>query len=302
MLSSLLRIIRYGWQHFWRNKWLSLATLFIIILALIVFESLIIFSVVTKTGIDLIKEKIDISVYFKTVTPESEILKIKEVIEKLPEVKEVDYVSRESALQIFKEKHKDDETIIKALDELNENPLSALINVKAKDPQQYSIIAAKFDNNEWRPLIDKITYRQNQVVIERLGKIVDISSKLGLMLTILLAITAILVTFNTVSLAIYSNREEVGIMRLVGAPNYFITGPYVIEGIIYGILGAIISLAILWPAIYWGAPFLKFFISDLDLRAYFWNNLLRLAGYQFLFGIALGVISSEFAIRKYLKI
>ena len=151
-------------------------------------------------------------------------------------------------------------------------------------------------------MIDKITYRQNQVVIERLGKIVDLSNKLGLILTVLLAITAILVTFNTVSLAIYSNREEIGVMRLVGAPNYFITGPYVIEGIIYGVLGAIISLAILWPTIYWGSPFLKFFISDLDLRVYFWNNLLKLFGYQLLFGIALGVISSEFAIRKYLKI
>ena len=301
MIGSLLRIIRYGWQHLWRNKLLSLATLFIIVLALIVFEALIVFSVITKTGVELLKEKIDISVYFKTVTPESEILKIKQAIEDLPEVKMVDYISREKALEIFKEKHKDDQTIIQALEELNENPLSSLINVKANDPKDYSLIAGKFDNNEWRPLIDKITYRQNQVVIERLGKIVDVGSKLGLILTILLALTAILVTFNTVSLAIYSNREEIGIMRLVGAPNYFITGPYVIEGIIYGVLAAVISTAIFWPIVYWGAPYLKFFITELDLRVYFWNNIFKLIGYQLLFGIALGIISSNFAIRKYLK-
>lgn len=302
MISSLLRIIRYGWQHFWRNRWLSLATLFIIVLALVVFEGLIVFSVITKTGIELLKEKIDISVYFKTVTPETEILKIKEEIEKLPEVKKVEFISREKALEIFKEKHKDDPTIMQALEELDDNPLSAVINVKAEDPKDYPLIASKFDNNEWRTLIDKITYRQNQLVIDRLGKIVDIGSKLGLILTILLALTAILVTFNNVSLAIYSNREEIGIMRLVGAPNHFISGPYVVEGVIYGVLGALISMTIFWPIIYWGAPYLKFFISDLDLRVYFFNNFFSLLGYQLLFGVTLGIISSNFAIRKYLKI
>lgn len=302
MVSSLLRIIKYGWQHLWRNKWLSVATLFIIVLALIVFQALIVFSVITKTAIEVLKEKIDISVYFKTVAPEAEILKIKGALEKLPEVKEVEYISRERALENFRELNKNQETIIQALEELEENPLSALLKIKAQDPKDYNLIAARLDNNEWRPLIDKIPYRQHQLIFDRLGKIVDLGGKFGLMLTILLAIAAILITFNTVSLAIYSNREEIGIMRLVGAPNYFISGPYIIEGIIYGILGAIVSMIILWPIVYWGSPYLKFFVSDIDLRVYFWNNIFKLVGYQLLFGIALGVISSEFAIRKYLKI
>jgi cell division transport system permease protein len=113
---------------------------------------------------------------------------------------------------------------------------------------------------------------------------------------------AIIVTFNTVSLAIYSNRDEIGIMRLVGAPNRFISGPYMVEGIIYGVIGAAISLLLFWPAVYWGAPYLKYFVTDLDLRAYFAENAFRLIGYQAVFGIALGVVSSNFAIQKYLKI
>ncbi|MEK9184035.1 MAG: permease-like cell division protein FtsX [Patescibacteria group bacterium] len=302
MMSSLLRLVKYGWQHFWRNKWLSLATLFIIVLALIVFEMLIVFSVITKTGLEILKDKIDISVYFKVATPESEILKIKKSIEELSEVDKVEYVSKEKALEIFKEKHKNDPTIIQALEELEENPLSSLINIKAKDPTFYSIIAGKLDNNDWRPLIEKITYTQNKVVIERLGKIVDIGNKLGLILTILLSISAILVTFNTVSLAIYSAREEIGIMRLVGAPNYFITGPYIVEGIIYGLLAAIISMLIFWPVAYWASPYLKFLLSNLDLRVYLLENFFKLLGYQILFGVGLGVVSSNFAIRKYLKI
>lgn len=302
MISSLLRLVKYGWQHFWRNKWLSLATLFIIILALIVFELVIVFSVITKTGLEVLKDKIDISVYFKVATPEAEVLKIKNAIEELPEVDKVEYISRDKALEIFKEKHKNDPTIIQALQQLDENPLSSLINIKAKDPTFYSVIASKLDNNEWRPLIEKITYTQNKIVIERLGKIVDIGNKLGLILTILLSLSAILVTFNTVSLAIYSNREEIGIMRLVGAPNYFITGPYVVEGVIYGVLAAIISMLIFWPVAYWASPYLKFFLTNLDLRVYLFDNVFKLFGYQLLFGIGLGIVSSSFAIRKYLKI
>ncbi len=302
MATLLARIFKYGWQNFSRGKWLSVATLIVIVLALIVFESLIVFSVITKTSVALLKEKIDISVYFKPTAPEEEILKIKKAIENLPETESVEYVSREKALATFKEAHKDDPAISQALSELAENPLSALVNIKAKDPSQYAAIAKGLDNADWRPLTQKITYRQNQAIIERLGKAIDIGNRLGLIITILLTLTAIIITFNTVSLAIYSNRDEIGIMRLVGAPASLISGPYMVEGVIYGVIGAAISLAVFWPAIYWGAPYLKYFITDLDLRAYFVTHLVSLIGYQLLFGIALGVISSNFAIQKYLRI
>ena len=302
MTTFLSRIFKYGWQNFSRGKWLSAATLVIIVLALVVFESLIIFTVITKTSLTLLQEKIDISVYFKPKTAEDEMLKVKEAIEKLPETAEVEYVSREKALAIFKEAHKDDAAISQALAELNENPLSPVLNIKAKKPDQYAAIASELERDSWKPITQKITYRQNQTIIDRLSKIIDITNRVGLILTILLTLTAIVITFNTVSLAIYSNREEIGIMRLVGAPNSLISGPYMVEGIIYGILGAILSLLIFWPAIYWSAPYLKYFLADLDLRAYFFSHFFALVGYQLLFGIALGVISSNFAIQKYLKI
>ncbi len=302
MATLLTRIIHYGWQNFSRGKWLSVATLTIIILALLVFEGLIVFTFITKTSIALLKEKIDISVYFKPATPENEILKIKKQMEALPEIETVEYISRDKALAAFKEKHANDPTISQALEQLAENPLSALLNIKAKDPSQYAALATQLDKNDWRPLTQKITYRENQIIIDRLSKIIDVSNRLGLIITIVLALTAIIVTFNTVSLAIYSNRDEIGIMRLVGAPNSFITGPYIVEGIMYGVIGALISLIIFWPTVYWGAPYMRYFIDNLDLRAYFFNNFWKLLGYQLLFGITLGIISSNFAIRKYLKI
>ncbi len=302
MTTLLARIFKYGWQNFSRGKWLSAATLIVIVLALLVFESLIVFTVITKTSIAILKDKIDISVYFKPTASEDEMLKMKEAVEKFPETATVEYVSRDQALVTFKEKHKDNLNISQALTELNENPLSALLNVKAKDPSQYAAIAKSLDSADWQPLTQKITYQQNQVIIDRLGKVIDIGNRLGLIITILLTLTAIIITFNTVSLAIYSNRDEISIMRLVGAPTSLISGPYIVEGIIYGVIGAVISLLAFWPAIYWGAPYLKYFIVDLDLRVYFFNNLFSLVGYQLLFGIALGVVSSNLAIQKYLRI
>ncbi len=302
MATLLSRIMRYGWQNFSRGGWLSAATLTAIVLALLVFQSLIVFTVITKTSLGILRDKIDISVYFKTATPEPEILKIKDALEKMPETERVEYVSRDRALATFQDAHKDDLAITQALEELKENPLSAVLNIKAKNPSQYASIAKTLEGNEWRPLTSKITYRENQKIIDRLGKVIDISNRLGLIITIILTLTAIVITFNTVSLAIYSNRDEIGIMRLVGAPTSLISGPYVVEGVIYGVIGAIISLALFWPVVLWGAPYLKYFIADLDLRTYFSANLFSLVGYQFLFGIALGVISSNFAIQKYLKI
>jgi len=302
MATFLSRIFKYGWQNFSRGKWLSAATLVIIVLALVVFESLIVFTVITKTSLSLLQEKIDISVYFKPKTAEDEMLKVKEAIEALPETAEVEYVSRDKALAAFKEAHKDDAAITQALAELDGNPLSAVLNIKAKKPDQYATIATELERESWKPITQKITYRQNQTIIDRLSKIIDITNRVGLILTVLLTLTAIVITFNTVSLAIYSNREEIGIMRLVGAPNSLISGPYMVEGIIYGIMGAVLSLVIFWPAVYWGAPYLKYFLADLDLRSYFFSHFFSLVGYQLLFGIALGVVSSNFAIQKYLKI
>lgn len=302
MTTFLSRIFKYGWQNFSRGKWLSAATLVIIVLALVVFESLIVFTVITKTSLSLLQEKIDISVYFKPKTDETEILKVKKVLEELPETAAVEYISQSNALTTFKETHKENAAISQALAELNENPLSPVLNIKAKKPDQYAAIATELERDSWKSITQKITYRQNQTIIDRLSKIIDITNRVGLILTILLTLTAIVITFNTVSLAIYSNREEIGIMRLVGAPNSLISGPYMVEGIIYGVMGAAISLLIFWPAVYWGAPYLKYFLADLDLRAYFFSNFFSLVGYQLLFGIALGVISSNFAIQKYLKI
>lgn len=302
MITTLYRIIKYGIQSFLRNGWQSIPTLSVMTLALFVFLNLMVFNVLTKNALLLLRDKIDISVYFQSSAPEDDILKLKRSLESLSEVKDVQYISKAEALTNFQERHKDDETISQALNVLDENPLSASLNIKAGDPKDYPVIASYLNGDNFKPIVDQVTYNQNQLVINRLASMVDTAQRTGIALTVILAIIAVLVTLNTIILTIYSSRDEIGVMRLVGAGNKFIRGPYIVQGMLYGILAAVISLMIVAPLIYLAAPYVKILMPEINLQSYFYNNLLALFGYQLIFGTVLGTVSSVIAVSRYLKL
>jgi cell division transport system permease protein len=270
MFTIFSRIIYYGFKNFERNSWLSVTTVIVMVLALLVFHGLIVFQVITQGAITSIQDKIDISAYFKSSTPEDEILNIKEALSSLPEVKSIDYVSRDQALVNFKETHQNDQTILQALNEVSSNPLEASLNIKAQSPSQYSVIAAYLTNPNINQYIDTVSYAKNQVIIDRLRSIINTISRLGLLLTVLLALISITVAFNTIRLAIYSNRDEINIMRLVGASNILVRGPYVIEGIISGVIAALLSILIAWPFLYFISPYLLTFIYYIYVFIFIW--------------------------------
>ncbi len=302
MLVKISRIIRYGFSNFFRNGWLSFSTISIMILALVVFEGLILFNVMAKGAVSALQDKIDVSVYFKSNVAEDSILNIKRSLEGLVEVKSVQYVSRDEALVEFKKLHANEEVITQTLDQLEENPLLASINVKANDPRHYDAIAEYLDKPVFKNLIDKVTYAQNHVVIDRLVSLVDTVKNGGALLTVFLSFLAVMITFNTIRLAIFSNSEQISVMRLVGASNNFIRGPYIIEGIIYGVIAGIFGLLIFIPIINFISPYVSNFIPEVNLKLYFNENVFSLFFYQLLFGVGLGILSSVVAIRRYLHV
>lgn len=303
MLTTFLRIIKYGLLGFWRNGWLSTVTIIIMLLALLVFEGLIITNIVANTAVSSLENKLDMTVYFKSEAPEDEILKLKKSLEGLAEVRSVDYISKDEALAIFKEKHQDDPTIGAALEELKSNPLLASLNIKATEPKDYAIINAYLSQDSFTLYIDSAPYSTDQeLIIERSIKISDTLKKLGVISTIIFASIALLITFNTIRLAIYANREEIGIMRLVGSSNIFTRGPYIVEGIIYGLIAGILSFAVMVPVVYGTSYYVRIFIPEMNLWQYLLSNSAKLIGYQLLFGIGLGAFSSFIAVRRYLKI
>jgi len=302
MFVKILRIIKYGFNNFFRNGWLSVSTIGIMVLALVVFESLILFNIIANGAVESLQNKIDISVYFKSNVAEDSILNIKRSLEGLTEVETVHYVSRDEALAEFRERHEGDEVIMQTLDQLDENPLLASLNVKAGDPRHYDTIAAYLDKPIFENVIEKATYAQNHIVIDRLISLVDTIQNGGAILTFFLSFLAVMITFNTIRLAIFSNREQIGIMRFVGASNNFIRGPYVIEGVVYGVIATVVAFLILIPFINFLSPYISNFIPEVDMREYFANNTMRLFLYQAFFGIGLGILSSVVAVRKYLNV
>ncbi|HDY73051.1 MAG TPA: ABC transporter permease [Candidatus Jorgensenbacteria bacterium] len=300
-MITIWRIIKYGFQNLLRNKWLSISTVSIMILTLVVFEGVVLFNVFSTNAIEAVKDKVDISVYFRSNVAEDDVLNVKQILESFDEVKEVEYVSRDEALKRFKENHAGDEVITQTLEELDSNPLLASLNVRALELSQYDAIASYLSSASLNGMVEKVTYAQNELVIKRLESIVGGLNTAILVLTLFLAFLSVMVTFNTISLAIFSNKEQIAIMRIIGADNKFIRGPYIIEGFMYGVVGAVISIMLYIPIVSAATPALANFVPSFSLEEYFNNNIGYLLMYQLFVGAGLGVLSSVVAIRRYLK-
>jgi len=301
MFESIKRIFKWGLKNFWRNGWLSTATISIMSLTLLVITVLLMVNVVANVVLENLEDKIDISVYFKLDTSENDILNVKEQLEKLEEVEAITYVSQDDALIRFKERHKDNPILLQSLDELDINPLEASLNIKAGETSQYASINQFLESVYYQEIIDKVNYMQNKEVIEKLGKIIIDVKAGGLILTFLLTLIVFLVTFNAIRLAIYSSREEINIMKLVGAKNWFIRGPFVVEGVLYGVVATVVTLFVLYPVFYFISPKLSGFLPIENIFVYFQNNLLAFFFLLLSIGVILGGLSSWMAVRKYLK-
>jgi cell division transport system permease protein len=217
----------------------------------------------------------------------------------------VSYTSADQALQLFRDRHQSDYPTIQALDEIGANPLGGYLNVKAKEVSQYGDIANFMQSDNAlvtgsASIIDKVNYYQNKLVIDRLNTIIGGAQKLGFLVTLILVIISIIITFNTIRLTIFISKEEIGVMRLVGASKMHVRGPFMIEGVIYGTVATLITLLLFWPISFWlGSKMTDFF--GINMYDYYLSNFFQIFAIILLSGILLGVISSFLAVRRYLN-
>ncbi|KKR47150.1 MAG: Cell division protein FtsX [Parcubacteria group bacterium GW2011_GWA1_40_21] len=307
LITKIKRVIRAGFVNFWRNGFVSLASLLVMTITLFVIGSIIFTSALFSHTLDQIKDKVDINVYFVTSADPQNIMTIKKNLEALPEVAKITYTSREDALLNFKKKHENDEQTLQALEELADNPLGASLNIKAKEPSQYEGIANYLQGKDVLlkdgiSIIDKINYYQNKTAIDRFTKIIDGVNKVGFVLTIILVALSIVITFNTIRLTIYVSREEISVMKLVGASNRYIRGPFVVSGIMYGFVSAMLTLVLFYPITFYSTKTTENFFMGLNLFDYYIRNFgqifLIIAGS----GILIGAVSSYLAVRRYLRV
>lgn len=303
-LLSISRVIRFALQNFYRNIWLSLVTITIIILTLFSLTSLIVLNAGIGQAMISIKNKIDISVYFKAESAEKDINAIKEKISGYSEVKEVGLINANQALEKFKQKHLGDTIIEEALKELESNPLGPTLTVKANDVNLYPTILERIKNEKIENLVEEIDYDDHKLVIERLEAISQKIKKLGMVISIIFAIISLLVVFNTIRIGIYTHKEEIGIMKLVGAGNWFVRAPFLLEGVLYALLGLIIFWILFYIATSFLQPFLSSFFIDINfnLMNYLTSHFLYIFGFELIMMVVLNIISSFIAIGKYLRV
>ena len=269
---------------------------------LVLFSGLMAVNFLSSEIVISLQEKVDVSAYFKTDISEEEILGIKSELELLSNVKNVEYISAVQALDEFKERHAGDAIIQDSLAELDFNPLQASLNIKADDPSQFASIVQFLEANQFRSVIDKINFYENEKVIERLQSISGGIQNWGFILTMILAVIAVLVAFNTIRLTIYNQRQEIEIMKLVGGSNWHIKAPYLVEGGLYGAFAAAVTAAIFYPTIFFVSPKVESLMPGVSLISYFKTNMFQFLFLVFFVGVLLGVVSSFVAIRRFLKV
>ncbi|OGG61186.1 hypothetical protein A3C87_03490 [Candidatus Kaiserbacteria bacterium RIFCSPHIGHO2_02_FULL_49_34] len=304
MLTSLKRIIRTGSVGFVRSAYVSFSAIYVMVITLLVIGGSLIFGALLDHTLVTLKSKVDVNIYFTVDAEDEAILAFRKQVESLSDVKVVTYLSRDEALAQFKERHAGDELTIRALEELGENPLGASISITAHDPAQYEGIVQfinETSESAEATIIDRINFNQNKSAIDRLTNIVTIIDKITKIIVMTLVFVTVLITFNTIRLAIYTARDEVSVMRLVGASNTFIRGPFVVQGALYGVIAGVITLILLYPIAYYLGPSTDAFFG-LNIFRYYLADFGRIFAIVMGSGASLGIVSSAVAISRYLRI
>jgi cell division transport system permease protein len=301
------RMLVSGGKSFLRGGAVSAATVIIMTVTLSIIGSLIFLSALLTFTLNSIKDKVDVSVYFVTSASENDILAVKGQLEKLPQVASVGYTSAEDALAAFRERHATDQLTLQALEELGGNPLDASLEVRAKDPSEYESIVSFLEaspalSSGGTSIVDRINYSQNKEVIDRLTIAIQATREIGFAVVILFAIASILIAFATIRLAIYVAKDEIAVMRLVGASNLYIQGPFIVTGIITGVSAALVVLVLLWPATWYVGTKTASWFGGFSVASYYGSHFLLVLLIILASGVVLGAAASILAIRRYLTV
>ncbi|MEY2986108.1 MAG: hypothetical protein RJB24_337 [Candidatus Parcubacteria bacterium] len=304
--STIIRSIKYGFQNFGRNIFLSIATTSIMVLTLFGLGFFMVINQISSDALSGIQERVDISVYLKEGLEESQVNQFIDYVKSIEGVKETNLITKEMALEKFKETYKDNPSIIQSLQVLDENPLPVTLTIKAESSNFYQSINDTLLSSEYKEsTIQETDYQKStsKEIIDRLNNVIKVTRNVGISVIVVLATIAVLITYNTIRLTLYSYRQEIEIMRLVGASDSQIKGPFFVEGVLFGVFGTFISFLILFVVVLLISQTITSFISGAQSPSeYVLNKSFLIIGIQLAVGITLGVGSSLIAINRYLKV
>ncbi|MDB5169528.1 MAG: Cell division protein FtsX [Candidatus Saccharibacteria bacterium] len=289
-----------------RNLSLAVAAMAVMVVTL----TIVLFSVITNASfvntIAQITDKIDISVYLKDDVPAARSTQLVSQLKHLSNVKQVTYLSKDDALKRYERQNADNPQLLAAISS-TANPLPATILIKPTDLNEIKDIKSYLSRPEVKQLqSDDPSYSgDRKAAIDKITHATNVLRQIGVVTVAVFSIICALIIFNTIQMAIFNRRDEITIMRLLGASTSYIRGPFVVESLIYGVLSAIISVLIINSAFLASSNALQ--ASSLGLldinyaSTWFGNHFISLLGLQLMVGILIGTVSSTIATRRYLK-
>lgn len=303
MFLSFYRVVKFSFQDFYRNIWLSLVTVIILILALFTVNMLLVVKVIGDTAVNAIKEKIDINLFLNTESTENEILALKAQISAFEEVKEVTYISKAEALENFKNNHRDNPQVLEALRELGKNPLTPTLVIKPNNLNQFDGLINRINSID-SEIIESRNFTNYKELLEKINIITKKVTDAGIFLSSIFIFISILVVYNSIRIAIYTHKMEIAIMKLVGASNWFIQFPFLISGWFYTVIGVGFVMIVFYPFLSLLQPYLEaFFVGyDVNLISYFYTNAFVIFGLEFLVAGFINMLASLLAVRKYSRV
>ncbi len=302
MILSTARVVKFAFKDFWRNLGLSLMTISILILTYFSLNLLVIVNFFTDAAIQVIEDRVDISVYFGPDVSDERVHGVRGNLTSLPEVKDIVFISREEALETFKLNHAEEPEILAALQEVGENPLGPVLVIKAKDAGRYGPILEALESPAIKSLVEDKTVQDHRVLIERLTSVTAKVQRAALGLSLVFALISLLIVFNTIRVSIYIHREEIAIMRLVGASSNFVRIPFLIETFLFNLISLGAVAALVFPALNVIEPAARaFFDAEVGVTAYYREHWMRIFGYQLGAVTVLSLLATALSMRRYLR-
>jgi cell division transport system permease protein len=304
MLVSGFRVTKFAFQNFWRNFWLSLITVSMLVLTLITINILVVMNVVTDKAIALVEDRIEVSVYFEEYTEDTTVTRAVSYMRGLSQVRDVEIVTADEAYEAFVLRHADDAEIMNSLQELGDNPFGPMLVVKTESADDFELVIDALDNPEFSDFIREKDFSDYQQIVERIRSTTDQIRLVGVGLSLIFLFVAILIIYNTVRIGIFIHREEIGIMRLVGASNWFIKAPFYLEMMFLCLVSVAAAAVVVWPMISFVEPRLVayFATEHVGVIEYFQMNALMIFGIELGILILVTLFSTAGAMRKYLRV
>jgi len=303
-MITLWRMFKTGFRNLFRNAWLSIAATAIMVVTLVIVAFFAFSALFLQNQLAAVREKIDLTVFLKGEATPDQVKQLQANIQTFDNVAEVRYVSKTDALERLRTSSKDGEQLAKTATEIG-NPLPASLEVRTETLENLDSLNSQIKADSGAIIVASTSNDDSDVRRKVVDRIVSISSgvsKVGTVISVAFLLISLMIIFNTIRMAIFTRREEIEIMKLVGATNWYIRGPFLIEGAMYGIIGATIAMAITLPLINVARPLFTSYFNASDVVTFVTDRIFLVTIAMYTLGIVIGTLSSFLAISRHLKL